>query len=120
MPIYGAADCWDQITKSDALGEKFSAVDRLARQGENAVACIVQSFGIFRPRRDVGLHHFEDEKIVFVAQIVVVQPAFKIRMTFPDQGSFDFSRHFRCELEMRKFVDIGARCITNPDDNVGQ
>ena len=64
------------------------------------------------------LHDLEDEEVVFADQPVVVQAAFEARVAFGDQRRADALGLLRREPEMFELVDLGARGVADPDDDV--
>src|SRR5687767_3803703 len=82
-------------------GFEFSAVaEGGARDHEDAVAAVVDGFGVAGGGRDVGFDDFEDEEAVFVDQAGVDEFAFEVGEAFGDEGGFYFSGGERGEGEL--------------------
>src|SRR5277367_5301550 len=114
----GARSDWRRLQNLRA--ELRAAADDFAGDHEHAVTGVVQRLGVFRCRRDMRLHHFEDEEVIAVDQAVIGELAFQVRVAFANQWGRDTLGRIGSQLEMFEFVDRGARGVADPHHLGGQ
>ena len=78
----------------------------------------MQGFRVFRRSGDVRLDDLDDEEIVFGDEGVVVKTALEAGAALGDQRRRGFRGFGGGPTEMLEFVDLGASCVVDPDDDV--
>jgi len=92
----------------------------LARDHEDAVASVMDGFGVGGAGGGAGFDGFEDEQAVFRNQARIHHLAFDIRIAFPDERSGDVGCFLRCQAEFGEFVVGVAVAVADADHRIDQ